>query len=263
MLIPTPFPNSISSVLHHGDLAIPDLDWMAATPSLTLTTGAGTLPAMFTTISGKGFQNVLSHYLPNVPSSSQIRGAHLSSLEAGIIRDINQVVSSGKPFQKNVLLPYIAVGIHFWGGNSGRNAFIRGNGFLDNCPMDDYAAMAEALVFNPAGMLPPNGNWQTVYKCARRFTNIGVSFGTKHISFWSRATASGVRLPILDSVIYKNFISPSGLPQWQHYIPFLQDFEQDRKALSARPKLAGITLDQMERQLFNWMNTPEARAWHR
>lgn len=263
MPLPTPLPNSMSFVLRHGDLAIPDLNWITATPSLTLTTGAGTLPAMFTTISGKGFQKVLSHYLPNVTSSSQIRGSHLSSLEAGIIRDINLVVSSGKPFKKNVLLQHIAIGIHFWGGNSGRNAFIRGNGFLENCPIDTYSALAEAVVFNPSGMLPPNGNWQTVYNFARKFTNIGVSFATKHISFWSRAAASKTRFPILDSVIYNNFISQKGLPQWQHYVPFVRDFERIRQIVAARTGLAGITLDQMERQLFNWMNTPASQSWFR
>ncbi len=263
ILISPPYPNPISNVVKYGTLAIPDLNWVASTPTLALSNGAGTLPAMFTTIQGRGFGKTLKHYLPHVTSSHQISGGDLTLLETGIIRDINIVVSSGKPYQQHGLLPHIAVGIHFWGGNSGRNAFVRGDGFFSNCPVNAYANMVESLISHPSGAMLPAGHWDTVYKYAANFTYIGVSFATKHISFWSKATTSSIRLPILDSIIYRKFISPKGLPQWQHYVPFVKDFENVRRIVAARPGLAGITLDQMERQLFNWINTPAAQDWNR
>jgi hypothetical protein len=263
MLISSPYPNPISTVVKYGTLAIPDLNWVASTPTLALSSGAGTLPAMFTTLEGRGFGETLKHYLPHVTSSHQISGSDLTLLETEIMRDINIVVSSGKPYQQHDLLPHIAVGIHFWGGNSGRNAFVRGDGFFSNCPVNDYANMVESLISQPGGAMLPAGHWDTVYNYAANFTYIGVSFATKHISFWSKATISSIRLPILDSIIYQKFISPNDLPQWKHYVPFVKDFENVRRIVAARPGLAGITLDQMERQLFNWINTPAARDWNR
>jgi hypothetical protein len=263
MLISTPYPNPISNVVKYGTLAIPDLNWVASTPTLALSSGAGTLPAMFTTIQGRGFGKTLKHYLPHVTSSHQISGSDLTLLETEIMRDINIVVSSGKSYRNHDLLPHIAVGIHFWGGFAGRFAFNNGDGFLSNCPMDIYAKMAEYLIENPAGVMPPSGNWPTIYSYANGLREIGVAFATKHISFWSKAALSGIRLPILDRRIYQKFISPKGLPQWKHYVPFVEDFENVRRIVATRPGLAGITLDQMERQLFNWINTPAALKWNR
>ena len=179
------------------------------------------------------------------------------------MNDINSVIAAGVPYKQHDLLPHIAVGIHLWGGNAGRFAFNDGGGFLSNCPMSAYGDMAESLIKNPVNLMPPLGNWQSVFINANRLRNIGVSFATKHISFWSKATSSGIRLPILDSLIYQKFIAAKGQPTWSHYVPFVTDFEYLRSIVAARPALAGITLDQMERQLFNWMNTPAARGWSR
>lgn len=263
-LIKHPYPNPISSIVSYGSLAIPDLDWVASTQQLDLKgKGVGTIPSMFTTVEKSGWGNTLKRYLPKVRSGHHFSPSDFQILEAGILYDINTVVLSGKRYRDNELLPHIAAGIHFWGGNSGRNAFVQGKGFLNNCPMATYGDMAESIIENPAGVMPPEGNWRTVFALAARLENIGVAFATKHISFWSKASKSMIRLPILDSLIYEKFISPKGPPQWQHYVPFVMDFERIRKIVEARPGLSGITLDQMERQLFNWMNTPASQSWFR
>ena len=264
MLIPRPHPTPISTVCPYGTLAIPDLSWATGTPPLILAR-MGSFRAMFTNVSKAGYTATLRHYLPHVRSSAGLTPNDINVLETGIMADIASVLASGAIAPANPILSYIAVGIQLWGGNAGRGAFKTPPGFAVSCPLGTYAKMINLLMAHPAGLPLPGGNWAAIFALRVAFTGIGVSFLTKHLSFWSRAPGSPIRLPILDSIVKKIFIDPrpKKLPVWADYVPYVTELDRDQAMIAARPGLTGITVSDMERQLFNWANSPAAIGWHR
>jgi hypothetical protein len=218
---------------------------------------------MFTNVLKAGYRGSLAHYLPHVTGSASLQAGDLHILETGILNDINTVMAAGVPCQPNPLLQHIAVGIHLWGGNTGRNAFVRDGGFALNCPLQDYAGMVELLMTHPKGVPVPHGNWRGIFAKLSCFRNIGVAFLTKHLAFWSRAAASPLEFPILDSVIIQTFIAPGKLPTWKDYVPYVTALQKERSIIACRPGLTGISILSMERQLFNWANSGAANSWER
>jgi len=263
-LIQPPYPKSISTVYPHGHLAIPDLQWVAVTPPLVLAK-MGSFRAMFTTVSNAGYTATLHHYLPHVGSSDALIANDINVLETGIMADIGTVISSGPIMPTNPLLSHIAVGIQFWGGNAGRRAFNKAGGFAVSCPLGVYAKMINLLMAHPVGVALPGGNWAPIFSTRTAFPGIGVSFLTKHLSFWSRAPGSPIHLPILDSIVKKIFIDPrlKRLPTWSDYVPYVTELYSNKAIIAARTGLSGITVSDMERQLFNWANSPAAGGWLR
>ena len=262
ILIPAPYPNPISLLYPYGMLVIPDLPWAVGVPPLRLAK-IDSLKGMFTTVKNHGYGATINRYIPGVLVSQNIVPNDINRLEAGIISDINTVIGSGHPYQNNPLLGHIAVGIHLWGGRAGRNAFNFGGGFAANCPLPTYANLINLLMTHPKGVSIPNGNWRQITAMNSAFHNIGVSFLTKHLSFWSRATASPIRLPILDRVVFNKFIDPRRTPMWTDYVLYVTSLEACRVTLAARPGLTTITIPDMERQLFNWLNSTAAIGWVR
>ena len=145
-------------------------------------------------------------------------------------------------------------------------AFGGPGGFAVCCPLADYGALIDLLMTHPVGVALPGGNWPQIFNMVNgvphTFPHIGVSFMTKHLSFWSRASNSPIRLPILDKVVYNTFIRPNRVPRWVDYVPYVTQLNADRVIVSERPGQRSITLSEMERQLFNWAN-PVPNSWVR
>ena len=264
MLIPPPYPNPVTGVCPHGSLAIPDLSWSSqVAPLAAAVMGMSSFRGMFTLVGNHGHRGTLARYLPRVSASSALVPADIHVLESAILADIHSVLTTGVPYHANPLLPHIAVGIHLWGGRSGRGAFIGAGGFTLSCPMPAYANMIHLLRTHPAGTALPGGNWPGFFAMPGSFPRIGVAFLTKHLAFWSRAAGSPLELPVLDRVIFQTFITPGRAPNWRDYVPYVNQLDADRARISARPGLAGITISAMERELFNWANSPAATGWIR
>ncbi|MBE7496943.1 MAG: hypothetical protein HS117_18535 [Verrucomicrobiaceae bacterium] len=218
---------------------------------------------MFTIVQNRGYEGILNHYLPGVQVVDQLGANEINALESAILNDINHVVGGGGVQIDHPLLPAIAVGIHLWGGRAGRNVFVQGGGFAQNCPIGVYGSMVNLLMTHPHGTPLPDGNWPAIMAIKGQFHQIGVSFLTKHLSFWSRATNSPIRLPILDRVVKQTFIHPNApYPTWGDYTTYVNDINADRDVLVARG-LIGIDLPAMERQLFNWAAAEQVQSWVR
>ena len=117
---------------------------------------------------------------------------------------------------------------------------------------------------HPAGVPLPGGNWPLILHLNAQFSQFGPAFYTKHLSFWSRAPGSPIRLPILDRVVKSKFIDPNRpTAAWSDYVPYVTQLNADCTAIGAVVGLAGITITDMERQLFNWANGLAAAVWER
>lgn len=263
MLIPPPYPRPVSSACAYGRLAIPDLPWVVGAPALVLTK-VDSFRGMFTCVRNAGHTSTLTRYLPRVNHSGALIAADINRLENLILTDIASVVAGGPPYAAHPLLPHIAVGIHLWGGRMGRGAFHpRHGGFFACFPLPVYSTIVGLILSHPAGVPLPGGNWPAILVAKAGLKEIGVSFLTKHLSFWTRAGGVSIQLPILDNVVKKTFIDPHRPPHWNDYVPFVNQLSTDRTTLALRPGLGAISITDMERQLFNWANSPASGAWDR
>lgn len=263
MIILPPYPAPVSLLQPHGHLAIPCLPWVAAVPGLVLAR-MSSFRAMFTIAQGAHYGATLTRYLPHVLTSSALVPADINLLEAGIMADIATIVLAGGPFHANPLLTHVAAGIHLWGGRMGRGAFFSGGGFAANCPLHSYGQLVHLIMTHPVGVPLPGGNWPLILHMNALFSQFGPAFYTKHLSFWSRAPGAPIRLPILDRIVKSKFIDPNRpKPEWCDYVPYVTELNADCAALGAVMGHAGITITDMERQLFNWANSPAAVAWVR
>ena len=218
---------------------------------------------MFTILRNHGYEHVLNRYLPGVLNSKDLVSEDINILEARILKDINAIASHCTVNFANPLLSQIAAGIHLWGGLAGRNAFIKGGGFKVNCPMSAYGELVSLLMTYPKNVSLPDGNWLSIAALLKSFPNIGISFLTKHFSFWSRAYLAPIQLPILDKIIFQKFIEPSRLPAWKDYVPYVNEMAAKREILAKRSGLNAITISDIERQLFNLANSESIQNWSR
>lgn len=264
MLIPPPYPVPVVVACPYGQLAIPDLPWLAGTPPLALSTMAS-FRAMFTVVQRAGYGATLARYLPHVPHAGALVAADINALETAIDADIASAVVGGPPGATHSLLPHIAVGIHLWGGRMGRAAFLSARGgFTASCPMLLYADVVRLLLTHPAGVPLPGGNWPAILAAKAGFNKIGISFLSKHLCFWSRAPGAPIRLPILDRLVQHSFIGPyKSAPTWREYVPYVNQLYADTATLALRPGLGAVTVTAVERQLFNWLRSTPASAWLR
>ena len=259
MLIPHPYPVPMHAVVAHGHLAIPDLAWVVPAPPLALV-DLTSIRGMFTLLMGHGHGPTLAHYLPHVGVATELTPADIITLENNILADISAVVAGGLPYNP-VNLTHIAIGIHLWGGITGRTPFVRGGGFLINFPINIYTHIVDLIVGQP----PAHhvlGNWHAIVALQHHFYGLGMSFFTKHLSFWSRMSPHAIRFPILDKVIKNNFIHPNITPNWNDYPRYLAELNADLALLKARAGLAMMSIHSMERQLFNFTLAP-APGWFR
>lgn len=260
MLINPPYPHPVADVQPHGLLAIPNLPWVPLTPPLLLP-DLRSFKGMYTIVCNAGFELILNYYLPHVQTSQQLVAADINALENRILEDIEKVVANGPPHAENPLLKHIAVGIQLWGGIAGRGVFVRGPGFEHNVPMGVYVNLVALVLAQLAeGPLVV----EDLIEAANAFNFLGVAFLTKHLSFWSRAPRVPIQLPILDKIVMQRFFHPRDNPTWSYYNNYIISLNADREAVvNMYPHLAGITVIDMERQLFNWLKTPAAAPWVR
>lgn len=250
MLIPTPYPHPVSALLPYGHLAIPDLAWLAPTPPLALT-NTQSIQSMFTLLRNRGHAATLAHYLPNVGAANAITQAEIVTLESNILEKITEVIAGGLPYNP-VDLTHIAIGIHLWGGNTGRGPFVRGGGFVTNFPIQVYSNIVDLIVNQPPAH-PVMGNWDAIVAHQHHFYGLGISFFTKHLSFWSRMSPYSIRFPILDKFIKNKFIHPTIPPKWNDYPHYLEELNADLVLLRGRAGLGMMSIHSMERQLFNFI----------
>jgi hypothetical protein len=266
-IIPPPFPPALPV----GFFAFPPLPWGIAPGGLIpLTPSLRTFRAMFTTVQNQ-FPNVTDAYLPLVPAAPLLMPNDINILEAGLIADINAAIlnwNAPPPLAPtNAQLTDIAVGIQLWGGNAGRGPFIRGGGFGNNFNVNAYRQIIAQLLILPA--VPPVGVPYPVLQNAinvwrNNFNWFGVSFATKHFSFWSRANGMPTALPIYDNIMAKKFMGFLNAT-WTDYRPYVDGMALDAAAINlANPGFPRpFTIHDLERQLFVSVPAIAAMGWPR
>jgi hypothetical protein len=224
--------------LNQDEIAFPLIDYHI-NEQLDLT--ATTLLAAYTTISGKVDTALLEGLIWNTNGDIVWQNTMLQHLSQSIYEMINQYHIK----QSDELLTKIFIWIQLWGGNSGRSVFVRGQGWLQNFNIEAYRDAVQLILnadFQNA-LTTLNGN---IY-------GISTAFATKHIHFWSNAVA-----PIYDSIIAaiifgrnKNQVRPN------EYQPYINGLDQLINKINNNQ----VTRSSIERNLFNWANTPLGLQW--
>jgi len=270
MIIVPPY-SPILSGITSGTFAIPLLPWTLSPVGLALT-DLGSVRAMFTNVRKKAYGYVITHYLPHVTSAAALVASDLNILEGAILTDIHTATTSWHPTPPanptDAVLTRIAVGIQLWGGNAGRGAFVQDGGFSANFNPAAYrqmiAELKKSVPAGAAGMQCPNLQNAVNIWTGRGFNQFGVSFATKHFCFWSKAVGMPNQLPIYDNIIAKIAMGHRQA-NWGHYWNYVNAMRSEVANINAaNPHFGSLyTISQLERQLFNWANSPAAAYWNR
>ena len=279
MIIPPPYAPALAK-LSPGQFAIPQLVWSTPTAPLVLPLVKLKLfQAMFTIVNARGFAYVTAAYLPHVAAHGDLKVTDINILESRILDDIHTAIGGLRAtvplLPTNTQLIKIAVGIQLWGGITGRPPFVKGGGFLAHFNVTNYREIITRLLLLSSATTVascPNLAAAVPLWIGPAFPHFGVSFATKHFSFWSRGIGMPTLLPIYDSIIAKKFMGYKA-PHWNHYglhrgsvlKSYVQQIHDEVAVINkSHPHLHGkYTVVDLERQLFNWVNTPAAAGWIR
>lgn len=230
-------PNNIQEIeqLNQDDIVFPLIDYHLHLP---LNLPKTTLLAAYTNIMNNVEQEYLEGLVWNNRGDIHWQNEMLQYLSDSIFSMINQYHI--KPSDQ--LLTKIFIWIQLWGGNSGRSVFIRGHGWPQNFNIGQYSNGVQEIM---------NANFQDALNILNYIYGLSTAFSTKHIHFWSNASA-----PIYDSTIAaiifgRNKVRP------HEYLPYINSLDQLIEEINNNQ----VTRSSIERNLFNWANTPLGIQW--
>jgi hypothetical protein len=237
--------NPIVAELNRDEFVVPCLRWHPELEPLKIQSLKG-FKAMFTLLQNSEFATVLDSYIPDVEVSRNLTIDHLRNLELLIIRDIDEIVNvildNNEPIDILTRITHIAVAIQLWGGNTGRNPFVKGAGFNANFSSLSYLQIIKYVI----GGDIENAilTWES-----RNFNHFGVSFASKHISFWSKAKRAKKEYPIFDSLMAQVTLGRNNT-NWRQYR--LYSIGMDATVICIN--IPDFTVFHLERQIYNWIN---------
>lgn len=201
-----------------------------------------TIRAMRTNIINAGFGDYIKEVGEEWSDSGDInwQNTFLNSLYGYIL---SLILKWWQEQENDELLVRIFILIQFWGGNTGRNIFVRGGGFNKNFHIKHYKKAIHNLDNPSLAVGHING-----------IKNFGTSFATKHLHFWSAGTNN--QYPIFDSVISRLMYGRNVTQNKNRYIQFYHE-------MHAYASEKGVTCNVIERSLFNWADTPQGQEWIR
>lgn len=157
----------------------------------------------------------------------------------------------------NALLEKIFHLIQIWGGNSGRYFYLKKQNKFQQNQFSTYAKEYKVLVdacLKLQGPIPcPNDckNLAAFVRKNAKIPNLGVSFISKHIRFWTFRNLKQNALPIYDSIMAKNYCNKTKTPNFKDLGQYYEKMIND----PCRIKL-GLGLMDYERMLFNYYTRP-------
>ena len=135
--------------------------------------------------------------------------------------------------------------IHFWGGITGRNIYIRNGGFENNFNIDTYKKIVEKTIHLKQQTL--NEDLKQIADWFMSIPQLGVAFGTKHLRFWSiNANENKIELPVLDSILTIRLLYKCN-PTWKDYRSYVKQMQEEAKKRS-------VSVTALERALYNEFN---------
>lgn len=223
--------------LNQDDLAFPLIEYHLNLP-LQLT--STTILAAYTTISNKVDGNYLEELNWNNKGDIDWQNEMLQHLSARVLDMIKEYHSN----PTDELLTKIFIWIQLWGGNSGRSIFVRGNKWPQNFNIDAYRNAVQEIM---------NDNFQNALIILNGIYGISTAFSTKHIHFWSNKSA-----PIYDSIIAAIIFGRKHTQvRINEYQPYIDGLDKLIDEINNNQ----VTRSSIERNLFNWANTPLGLQW--
>jgi len=155
---------------------------------------------------------------------------------------INQLITEYRKFPSDNLLEKIFTYIQLWGGNAGRGIYVNGDRWLGNFDLTVYKKGVSLVL---------NSDYQSALKVLNSIKQMGISFSTKHIHFWSQGSE-----PIFDSIISK-IVFGRKKPNANEYSHYIESIDK----LIGEIDNPEITRMKVERTLFNWSETIDGKNW--
>ena len=219
-------------------LNFPDIDYQESYPSLKndLIENNKSVKSMRTILVNSGFHK-------SILNQKGLEFKDLSELEKYLFSTINSIRNI-----KDDELIDIFHKIQYWGGNQGMRIYVKRGGFDENFDIEIYRKFVERCL-----NFEKDGDWvQTVSKWTFESHMFGfnISFSTKHVRFWLYNKLKDYTLPIFDNIIRSGFnnIQCNDLKNNRENLEFYW------KQMIEKSIKEGITLNQLERLLFNYWN---------
>lgn len=219
-------------------LNFPDIDYQESYPSLKndLIENNKSVKSMRTILVNSGFHK-------SILNQKGLEFKDLSELEKYLF----STISSIRNIKDDELID-IFHKIQYWGGNQGMRIYVKRGGFDENFDIEIYRKFVERCL-----NFEKDGDWvQKVSKWTFESHMFGfnISFSTKHVRFWLYNKLKDYTLPILDNIIRSGFNNIQGNDLKNNR----ENLEFYWKQMIEKSKKEGITLNQLERLLFNYWN---------
>lgn len=156
--------------------------------------------------------------------------------------------------------------IQVWGGREGRRFYDKNAYGTRNGSIHGYEAIKEDWVINwypfyksfVLDIYNQNQDIQTVLSNLESIYGLGLSFGSKHLYFWSKIARENNRqnfdYPIFDTILNELFTLKKETPSWKDYEIYLQELITLKEELDNQ-----FSLINLERALFAYCNYVKIR----
>lgn len=186
-------------------------------------------------------KNIVIHTRSFIPNEEVDFGKATFKIENHIEKLTKEYVNSN---DDNKLIE-IFHSIQFWGGITGRNIYVKNGGFENNFSLEAYKAIIE--ITTNINQETCKADLKKVELLSKQIKNIGISFTTKHLSFWTRfANKHNFILPVLDSTLSLNLMYKCN-PTWN-------DYRQYVKQMQKEACVNNTSVNILERELYNYFN---------
>lgn len=249
-------PGNIASIsgLIRNQFAYPCLAWNTILQPINAVQ-VGTLQDMFKILWNKGFHADLIK-LTGVNNAVLLTNNSFGIIEKKITTLINKYfIARNRGISRDSIIKTIVLGIHLWGGKTGRNLFVMNGGFNINFNYTLYENMICHL---------ENNNLNNAIDSILSIPEIGVSFATKHLSFWSKSNEINFQVPVFDSQIALMLYGKTGNLTKKSFLQYAQiDLPSAvNEIFKNNPILVGnYDIIKLERDIFNFSNTNLGQQW--
>lgn len=218
--------------LQRNEIAFPDIDFKKDVP---LKLGSPTIKRAYSNITAKiGYS-----YVEDIDWKKDGDVEWQNKMLQWLSNSIEKLIEDYNISPTEDMLTRIFVRIQLWGGAESRYQFVMGGGFEENYDQQIYKSAINLIME------------QKFYQAnleMEKMKFFGTAFATKHIFFWSNKKA-----PIYDSLIAKLVFGRKTADK-KYYEVYLNSLEELARKM-------GVTSAMIERNLFNWVNTPEGKQW--
>jgi len=223
--------------LKKNEIAFPHIDFT----SQELTRAKTTIKAAYTNI----INGDAKMFLKDLNSDWEVDGDIVwqNKMLNQLQKDIFNMIDLWKTKPNAELLSKIFVYIQLWGGNTSRNFFNRNGGFNSNFNDIIYRNAVNSILIGNKDCV------QTSLAELMKLNQMGISFATKHMFFWSNKM-----MPVYDNIIAMQVFGRTPQKRVSHYTEYLQ-------ALKSLSKDNGKRTDIIERSIFNWYDTIAGQKW--